>query len=90
MPYILICEDFKNSIPKREKNRNRHIEFLESNKDTIIFAGPMIGENNKPKGSLIIINVDKEKEAINFSKKDPYFLENLFEKVSIIKTKKVY
>jgi len=90
MYYSLICYDLPNSSEKRKLLRENHIKYLNSFKKVILFAGPMMDEENNVLGSLIIIKFSNKKEADDFSKNDPYFLGGLFKKVLINKFKRVF
>ena len=90
MYYSLICHDFPNSSEKRKRLRENHINYLNNFRELILFAGPMMDEENNVLGSLIIIKFSNKKKADDFSKNDPYFLGGLFKKVLINKSKRVF
>ncbi len=90
MYYSLICFDIPNSSKKRNSLRQSHIKYLNSFKNLILFAGPIMDEKENVLGSLIVIKFSSKKEADDFSKNDPYFLGGLFKKVLINKFKRVF
>ena len=90
MYYSLVCYDRPNSSEKRKRLRESHINYLNSFQKLILFAGPMMDEENNVLGSLIIIKFSNKNEADDFSKNDPYFLGGLFKKVLINKFKRVF
>jgi uncharacterized protein YciI len=46
-------------------------------------AGPLLDDDEKPCGSLIILELDSKKEAEDIAAQDPYANAGLFEKVDI-------
>ena len=90
MHYSLICFDKKNSYELRMKKRPLHLDYLKNNKKKILFAGPLLDEENNVKGSLIVINANTKSEVTKFYHKDPYFQSGLFEEIQIFKFKKVF
>ena len=72
------------------KKRPLHLDYLKNNKKKILFAGPLLDEENNVKGSLIVINANTKSEVTKFYHKDPYFQSGLFEEIQIFKFKKVF
>ena len=64
--------------------------LLESFKNNLLVAGPILNKNKKPKGSLIILDFKKKEEVINFLKGDPYSKVGLFEEIKIEFFKRVF
>tara|TARA_S200000501_G_C20228868_1_gene484885 strand:+ start:80 stop:352 length:273 start_codon:yes stop_codon:yes gene_type:complete len=90
MYYSIICYDHNNSSEKRKKLRPKHINYLTKNKNLILFAGPIMDDEDMIIGSLIVINFENKNQVEIFSKNDPYYLGGLFKKVLINKFKKVF
>ena len=90
MAYFITCIDKPNSLTKRLSIRERHINYLTKFKSKLITAGPLIGEDGKPYGSLLILDFKMRSELEDFLKNDPYNLEGLFEEVIIKEFKKVF
>jgi len=88
--YIVTCLDKKNSLKKRLKNRELHLEYLKSLKNKLILAGPILNKTNKPKGSVLILQFKNKVELNNFLKNDPYSKVGLFKTINIEKFKKVF
>ena len=88
--FLVICKDKKNSLNKRLKNRNSHLDFLKALKDKLILAGPILNNKKNPKGSILVIKFENKKKLYDFLKKDPYAKANLFESVLIEEFKKVF
>ncbi len=88
--FIVFCKDKKNSLKKRLDNRDEHLRYLENNKDKLLMAGPILDNDDTPKGSVLIMNFETKDDLKKFLEKDPYALVNLFEKVTIEVFKKVF
>ncbi len=90
MSYFITCIDKPNSLTKRLSIRESHINYLTKFKSNLVTAGPLIGEDGKPYGSLLILDFKERSELQDFLKNDPYRLEGLFEQVIIREFKKVF
>ena len=90
MSYFITCIDKPNSLTKRLSIRERHINYLKKFKSKLITAGPLIGEDGNPYGSLLILDFEVRSELEDFLKNDPYRLEGLFKEVIIREFKKVF
>ena len=78
MSYFITCIDKPNSLTKRLSIRERHINYLTKFKSKLVTAGPLIGEDGKPYGSLLILDFKLRSELQDFLENDPYSLEGLF------------
>ena len=90
MYYSLFCYDHKDSVEKRKNIRDEHIQYLNKFKKSILFAGPIMDEDELIIGSLIVMDFNTKEEIEVFSKNDPYFLGGLFKSVSIHRFKRVF
>jgi uncharacterized protein len=83
MLFALICTDNPNSLDIRMKARPDHLAFLEKLGTNLKAAGPFIGDDDKPTGSLVIINADDKAHAKAIAAEDPYAIAGLFASVEI-------
>ncbi|EFO33450.1 protein YciI [Roseibium sp. TrichSKD4] len=83
MLYALICTDKADALQIRMDNRPAHLEYLESLGDKLKGAGPFLGEDEKPSGSLVIVEAASRDEAAVIAENDPYAKAGLFENVDI-------
>lgn len=90
MLFALICTDKPGSQSVRLDNRPAHLAYLESFADQIAYAGPLLDREDRPCGSLIVIEVPDRNAAENFAAGDPYARAGLFEGVEIRHTKQVF
>ena len=83
MYFALICTDNENSLETRKNTRSDHLDYLNSLGNKLKLAGPLLDSDNNPNGSLIVIEVENQKEANEIAKNDPYAKVNLFKSVEI-------
>ena len=85
MLFALICTDGPGKFQTRMDTRPDHVAFLEGlNADgKLAFAGPFLGPDDKPNGSLVVIEAQTEDEAREMAAADPYAKAGLFASVEI-------
>jgi hypothetical protein len=90
MPYFAIhCIDKPESLALRLANRADHLAHLDGVRESVLVAGPLLGLDDSPIGSLLIIDFADRKSAIQFAAADPYALAGLFASVAVTAWKKV-
>ena len=90
MPYFAIhCIDKPESLALRLANRADHLAHVGMFRESVLVAGPLLGLENTPIGSLLIIDFADRKAAIQFAADDPYALAGLFASVAVTAWKKV-
>jgi len=91
MPYFAIhCIDKPGSTDLRASTRDEHLGHISTVADDIVVAGPLLGIDGAPMGSLLIIEFPDRKAAIQFAAADPYALAGLFASVAVTAWRKVY
>lgn len=91
MNFVLYCVDKADHSHVRAENRLAHIDYLKSNLDCIVLAGPTTSEDGTGMtGSVVIIDVVDRDAAEAFAAGDPYAKAGLFESVTIKPFKKVF
>lgn len=91
MPHFAIhCIDKPNSLELRKATRPEHLAHLESLADKVLVAGPLLGMDGDPMGSLLIIDFPDRKAAIQFAADDPYAQVGLFASVAVTAWRKVF
>lgn len=85
MFYALMCKDKPGSLDLRMATRPPHVEYLKAMeaKGVLKMAGPLLGDDEKPIGSLLIIAVGDRKQAETFAAGDPYAVAGLFASTEI-------
>lgn len=83
--YALICRDKPDLLQVRLDTRADHLEFLKGldEKGILKIAGPMMGADDKPCGSLIIMQADDLATIEAIAADDPYAKAGLFAEVEI-------
>ena len=82
MHVVLIARDRPDSLELRLATRQAHLDYLEE-KVGVVVAGPLLGDDGKPKGSLIILDVADFAAAEDWAANDPYAVAGLFESVEL-------
>lgn len=87
MPIALIARDKPNSLQIRLDTRPAHLDYLKST-DAVMHAGPLLGADEKPCGSLIVLDMDMA-TAQDWADADPYAQAGLFASVELVAWNKV-
>ncbi|NDV87443.1 hypothetical protein GTW51_12110 [Aurantimonas aggregata] len=83
MLYALLCDDKPNSLQLRMDTRAEHLAHLNDLGDALKFAGPFLDDNDKPCGSLVVIEADSREAAKEIADSDPYAVAGLFATVTV-------
>lgn len=83
MLFVLICTDKEGCLQTRLDHRPAHLAWLESLGADTKAAGPFLGPDGKPNGSLVIIAADDLEAAGSLAANDPYAIAGLFASVDI-------
>ena len=90
--FAMIGRDGPGGLELRAKHRPAHIERLDSIAAAggISHAGPLLDEEGKPVGSLILFKADDLTDARAFASEDPYVIEGVFATHEVHETKMVF
>ena len=83
MLYALICTDKPNSLSVRQQFRPDHMKHVQGLGAALKFAGPFLGDDGSPMGSLLVIDAADRKAAQEIASNDPYARAGLFGSVDI-------
>lgn len=83
MLYALLCNDKPDHLQLRLDTRAVHLDYLNSLGDRLKFAGPFLGDDTKPNGSLVVIEASDLTAAKEMAANDPYAKAGLFASVDI-------
>lgn len=90
MTFVLYCVDKAGHGHVRTENRPAHLDYLKSNLDRIVMAGPMTSDDGEAVlGSVIVVSDAERADAEAFAAGDPYAKAGLFESVTVSAYKKV-
>jgi hypothetical protein len=70
-------------------NRPKHVEYLTSYNDKLLFAGPLL-DGEAMIGSLLVLDLADRAEMDKFLANDPYAQAGLFQSVSVHGVKKAF
>lgn len=91
MPLFAIhCLDKPDAGALRAETRGAHLHYLAERDDALFVAGPLLGLDGAPVGSLIIVECGDRKAAYAFAAADPYSLAGLFQSVAVTAWRQVY
>jgi uncharacterized protein len=83
MLFAFICTDKQGHLQTRLDNRPAHLAWLDSLGTVTKAAGPFLGADGKPSGSLLIMAADDLDAAKVLATEDPYAKAGLFASVDI-------
>jgi uncharacterized protein len=83
MLFAFICTDKPGHLQTRMDTRPAHLAWLESLGSATKAAGPFLGADSKPSGSLLILAADDLDAAKALADADPYAKAGLFASVDI-------
>jgi len=81
MKAVLICTDKPGALPIRAATRDAHLAYI-AETGVVELAGPLLGEDGNPSGSLIVLEVPDIDAARTWAAGDPYAKAGLFESVT--------
>lgn len=83
MLFAILCNDKAGHLQLRLDTRPAHLDYLKGLGDQLKFAGPFLGEDAKPDGSLVVVEAADKAAAELIAANDPYALAGLFADVTI-------
>jgi uncharacterized protein YciI len=83
MLFAIICTDKPGRLETRLAVRSTHLSYLERYAEKLVHVGPLLDDNQRPCGSLLIVDVADRAEAEGFAASDPYAKAELFESTVI-------
>jgi uncharacterized protein YciI len=81
--FVLSCIDRPGSLERRMAAREAHLAYLAGHADRVRLAGPFLGADGQPVGSMLVIDAADLAAAQAFADADPYRLADLFQSVDI-------
>jgi len=90
MHFVISCKDKPGQPELRQANRPDHLDYLGGQPERIVAAGPTLGDDGNPNGSVLIMEFDDLAQARAFADGDPYAKAGVFESVTVTPWKKVF
>ncbi|KKC35058.1 hypothetical protein WH87_17995 [Devosia epidermidihirudinis] len=76
--FVIIAQDKPDGLEHRLAVRPTHLEHLKTLGDQMVFAGPLLDENEKPQGSMMVIEAADLAAAKALTAQDPFVKEGVF------------
>jgi uncharacterized protein YciI len=83
------CLDKPGALEVRMANRPKHVEYLTSYNDKLLFAGPLL-DGEAMIGSLLVLDVADRAAMDAFLTNDPYAKAGLFQSVTVHGVRKAF
>jgi uncharacterized protein YciI len=85
MLFAFLCTDKPGALQVRLDTRPEHLAYLDrlNEQGKLAFAGPFLGEDGKPNGSLVVVKAETVEAAHALAEADPYAKAGLFARVEI-------
>lgn len=83
MLFAILCDDKPDMLETRLATRIDHLAHLTALGPRLKFAGPFLGADDRPAGSLLVVDVSEEGEARAIADADPYAKAGLFGSVTV-------
>ncbi|UNK38422.1 YciI-like protein [Shinella sp. H4-D48] len=85
MHFAFVCQDKPGALQVRLDTRPEHVAYLNTlnAEGTLAFAGPFLGDDGKPAGSLVVVKAETIEAAREIAANDPYAKAGLFASVEV-------
>jgi uncharacterized protein YciI len=90
MLFAVVRHDKPNSLDLRLSERPKHLEYLKTFLDKIMYGGALLDAEGKQVGSILVIEVTDAEAADKISLADPYVEAGLFANTSIRRFRPVF
>ena len=81
MLFAVTCTDRPGALDVRLKHRSEHLLWASDESSPVKMAGPLLGAEGDPVGSLLIIQAENEEGLRDILATDPYAKADLFSDV---------
>lgn len=89
MLFVALCHDRPGHLNLRLSTRSDHLAFLDKHAACVKLGGPFLDADEKPVGSMLILDCENEAQARAMLAEDPYAQVGLFERVELRPWKRV-
>jgi uncharacterized protein len=91
MAYLIETFDKPGALPLRLAVRDKHLTYLEENKELLIACGAKLDDDGEnAHGGIYLADVETRAQAEAFIAADPFFQADLFREVRVIRWRKAY
>lgn len=90
--FVLIGRDGPRGLALRKLHRAAHLENLEPLDEAgrVHFAGPLLDEEERPCGSVVVFEAEDLAAARALVAADPYVTQGIFERTEVFATTRVF
>lgn len=88
--YAIHCIDKPHAEELRAETRAVHLDHVRAAGDRVLLGGPLLDDAGTPIGSLLIVDFDSRKDALEFAARDPYAQAGLFASVAVTLWRQVF
>lgn len=81
--FAVLAMDKPNHLEKRLETRPAHLQYWEDKADQMVLAGPFLGEDEKPIGSMMVVRAKDKAAAETLVGADPYAVAGVFASVEV-------
>lgn len=83
--FVIEGTDAPDNAAARAAHTDAHVAYLLAMGERFVIGGPFLsaGDNDNPIGSLVVIEVDTQKEAEAFAAADPFVLNGVYADVTV-------
>lgn len=89
MEFVLFCIDKADSAGVRFARRGAHLRYAQAHYSAFRFGGPLMDEQGRPAGILMILDLPNRAALDAHMAGDPFFGGDLFESVTVWATRQV-
>lgn len=90
MLFAVMCRDAAGAEQARERCLDEHKDYLKGQARVLVLGGALTDRDNRPNGSLYIVNADDIAAARKFSDDDPFVRNGVFSEVVISSMRKTH
>lgn len=83
MLFVIYAKDKPGALALRLETRASHLEYIDASGEKVKLAGPLLGDDAKPLGSMLIIECESLEAANQWAALDPYARAGLFQSIEI-------
>jgi nitroreductase/uncharacterized protein YciI len=90
--FAILGRDGPDGVELRKRHRDAHLAALQPLVDAgrVRYAGPLLGPDAQPRGSLIVIEAPDLAAARALAERDPYVTQRVFASFEVVETRQVF
>ncbi len=89
MEFVLYCIDRDDGGQARQAARAPHLAYIADKQHLFVYGGPLLGDDGRPRGSLLVMNMPSRAALDDYLSGDPYFRDAVFASVTIWPSRQV-